>query len=143
MILRDDKLVALNEVLRSSEDIVIRYQDAADLVEDTHTAERLRALGWRREAFIERLREQVRVLGDLPQDVDVEREQLGELMDRVKAAFSGDRRRMLIEARLHAEESALNQVEAALAYDLPQAARRLLEDLKADIQLAQSALSKA
>lgn len=140
--LRDDKVVALDDVIvalkRSIEDMrdEVDSHEVADALTD-----RLTAIADRRGPLVERLEDEVRAMGDLPSSPDADRQAFTHIATRFKALLSGDDAGPLVEAALDDEREILEAVDTALAVeDMPESAATLLHAARADVEDAMAAL---
>jgi uncharacterized protein (TIGR02284 family) len=136
--LRTELQAVLNDVVAAAQEAAEGHEAAAEMVVgDPELAGMLRDLAQARRAAAEDLADEVRRLGDLPRAPNADLEAVREALTFVKAAFSLDEGRTVVEDRAHAEAALGEAVATALAHpELPQTARRRLEALDAEIREA-------
>ena len=122
MLLRDDKLVALDCAIVAAKKAADAYEDAAVLAQDKDTEALFRRLSERRDAMAAELEQHVLALGDLPSDPDVESEVVGNVWRHLKAALSADERPQLLAEAAELEDQLSTCFETAAAADLSEAA---------------------
>lgn len=131
--LRDDRQVALGEVLVACKHAADQYREEAELAEDGGVARTFGELAARRECQALALEEHVRALGDLPREPDADRETLSALLTRLRAHLTSDRREALLSSAQASEEELAARVEEALAQELPDATVTALQALREDV----------
>lgn len=134
--LRDDRQVALNELLAHCEATRRRYRHAASTLEGTGSAAVLRRLAAERDGLTQRLRYQVRQLGDLPDTADADRESLQLLDERILARLAARGAAAVLRERIDDEQRIAALATAALAESLPEPVRHLLEAARQNAQRA-------
>ena len=117
--IRDERLAALNNLIEQCKDEADLYQEAAGLTEEPALGELFTKTGRERERLASELSTYLRQLGDLPAAPDRDRETLEELVTRLKAALSVDKRLVLIDERLQAEKELSSLIESALREKMP------------------------
>ncbi len=143
MLLRDERQVALDCVIVSCKNAADAYDDAAALAEDPATESLFRELSRRREAMARELEVHMRALGDLPSDPDVESETVGQVWRHLKATFSEDARRPLVQEAAALEEQLAKCIDDALAVDLPEDTLALLRRCRDETAADRSRLPPA
>jgi uncharacterized protein (TIGR02284 family) len=134
--LRDDRQVALNQVIEAALTAARAHEQGAALLEDApDSAAALRALAERRSHIATVLGEHLRRLGDLPKDPDADLEAAKELLARVRVAFSEDKRQQVRQQAQEVEAHLAEAVRGALEQDLPADTRTALQDLLAAVDL--------
>lgn len=111
-LLRTDKEVALNDLLVASRETADHYQDAIEYLEDPQLTPVLREIIQERQAFIARIEQSIRALGDLPSVPDPDRETGEMLIHHVTAALSPDSANEILEQRVKAEQQLLDLLQA-------------------------------
>ncbi len=140
--LRDDRQVALNQVLVACEEAAERHLLAAERLADDAESALLASLARERADVAEELAEEVRRLGDLPDTPDADREAVEEVIGWIKTALGGDEREHLL-AQADKDEAILAQrLDAALAQDLAAATREVLERLGDQVPRARRRLAR-
>lgn len=139
--LRTEVQTLLNDVEAACQETADGHEAAAEMVESPELAALLRELAQARRAAAEDLAEEVRRLGDLPRAPDSDLEALREAVTFVKAAFSLDEDRTVLEDRARAEAALGATVARALAHpELRETARLRLQALARDIEAARGRL---
>jgi hypothetical protein len=128
--LRDDRQVAINQVIEALLTAAAAHQEGAALLEGhSDLADRLRALAARRHHSALELGDHVRRLGDLPSEPDADLQAAKSVLAWVQAALAEDRRDEVLQHCRQAEEDLAGTVRAALEEDLPADTRAVLEQL--------------
>ena len=133
MLLRDERLVALDGAIVAAKKAADAYEDAAALASDEATAALFRRLSQRRDAIAAALEKHLVALGELPSDPDVENETVGQVWRHLKAALSSDERPQLLTEAASIEEQLGSCIEAALATDLPEPALAELSAVREEL----------
>lgn len=135
--LRDDRVVMLDDVIVALKRSIADMEDAADTHDEPDSLDRtLRAIASRRHAVVTTLEDALRALGDLPSAPDADRQTFSHLALRVKALLSGDESRTLAEAACSDEDALAEAIDAALDADLPDAVKDTLRTLRGDVDRA-------
>ena len=136
MLLRDDRMVALDCVIVNAKKAADVYEDAAAIAQDAETTALFERLSRRRDEIADGLEEHVRAMGGLPSDPDVESETVGQVWRHLKAALSTDERQQLVAEAATLEDQLSACIDAALAAELPEPVlaelRQLREEVAAD-----------
>lgn len=132
--LRDDRQVALNDVIVLCRDAADHYRDAAALLERGEPARLLDDLARRRAQAADELARHSRQLGDLPDEPDPDKETVDNLLTRLKALFVEDERRTVLAETEQIEAQIAAAAAAALGQPLPDTTLALLRRLEKDIQ---------
>jgi uncharacterized protein (TIGR02284 family) len=138
--LRSEAEVALNDVVEAAREAADLYADDAEVAHEASLAELFDELAQRRDRFASLLDEQIRKRGDLPDAPDTDRETFHRLGNRLRAVFSGDERRALLNDRIAAEQDLQRRVELALAQPVGLETQSQLGEFKHDIEAAQQLL---
>ena len=133
MLLRDERLIALDCVIVSAKKAADVYEDAASIAQDDATTELFLRLSRRRDEMAASLEEPIRALGGLPSDPDVESETVGQVWRHLKAALSTDEREQLIAEAASLEDGLTSCIDGALAAELPDEIRALLEQYRKEV----------
>lgn len=141
--LRDERLVALNDVIVACKDAANGYDDAAGLAEDSTLAALFRDFGERRRQAATELDGHVRRLGDLPRGPDADAETVERLVTHMKAAFSTDERATLLQEREDAEAEIGRRIGVALDQDPPEETKTVLRRLSGEVSEAAQRLTAA
>lgn len=140
-IFREQREVCLNAVIEAAVEAADHYEEEAERVGDERIARLFADLGRRRWAMSETLGDHIRKLGDLPREPDRDAELVHEVASRIRAATE-DRRRVLLEERIEAEDDLKMRIEAALETDLPAETLRVLDEYKEDTKAAGTQLAE-
>jgi hypothetical protein len=132
-LLKDERVVALNDAITLCLDAARLYAALAEASQDRALARRLQAVAERRKAAAARLSLEVRRLGELPAaPPQEERVLLESAVARLKAELAPERDRQLRE-ELHRKEVAVRQAAERLpSLDIDPEARAAAEELVRD-----------
>lgn len=140
MLLRDEKQMALNRV----EDLLFaaaeQYENAATRTGDAALRDLFSARAQEHRSRAAGLAEHIRRSDDLPTQPDPDRETANEIISEIKALFSADADRILIDERLAVENELEQAAGEALAQDFPPDTRTYLEHLQAESENAKAKL---
>ncbi|EAR21429.1 hypothetical protein [Nitrococcus mobilis] len=131
---RDDRQLALSELLAHCEATVRRYRHAADILAGKDGEAVLRRFAIERESLTQRLRYQVRQLGGLPDTVDAECDTFQILDERVMARLAARGASALLRSRIDDEQRVMALTNAALTGLLPESVRHILEAAREDVR---------
>jgi uncharacterized protein (TIGR02284 family) len=126
MLLRTNQQLALNDVGSLCIASADHYEAAAGKTADPELTGLFAELAAQRRQLAEELAEHIRALDDLPQQPDPDMEAVDHLLSSVKALFSTDERRVLIDEREQFEHKFAEAVQAAQQEELPVEAKALL-----------------
>ena len=140
--LRDDRQMALNEVLTRCDDLVDRYRVAAQVVNNTAFSALMLELADERENARGELRDEVRRLGDLPQFGDSDREALEDLFTVLRAKLGSHPDESVRGEFLHLEAALTEAIDHAIEQDLPETTREVLDRLRRASHAARNALNR-
>jgi uncharacterized protein (TIGR02284 family) len=138
--LRNPIELALNPLhvaLRKAADY---YRDSAEIAEDPALAALLRELASKRQARAQEVEEHIRQIG-LPRMPDPERLTIGKMITHVMAAFSDDRRAVLLKSQQPLEQEIAQASVAALQEQLPEETRQLVHAIAEDVINSQDQLA--
>ncbi|WP_162913280.1 PA2169 family four-helix-bundle protein [Rhodospirillaceae bacterium SYSU D60014] len=141
--LRDERQIALNDVIVACKDAADGYDDAADASGEPELAALFRTYGRRRREVAAELETHIRDLGDLPRNPDADAETIERLFTQLKAILSADERATLLEERERGEVEIGRLVEAALNTDLPEGTKTALRQLGQEASEAAQCLAAA
>lgn len=143
IMIRDDRAVALDDVIIALKRSVEDLEDAAATLDEGQALARLLSgIAARRRACVVPLEEALRDLGDLPSAPDADRQTFAHLATRLKAALLGNEDATLREAA-QADEAALAEaIAGALEADLPETVQATLRRLAEDVAQARDALAE-
>jgi uncharacterized protein (TIGR02284 family) len=139
MNLRDPVESAVNDVARRAEESANLYEDAAGRAEDAEVSALFERLGGERRAFAERLGTAVESMGELPEDPDPDAEWVHRILNAARSFFDHEDAALLAD-RDRAEEALGVSIDEALAKDLPDGVRKLLEWGRDRVRSARSRL---
>lgn len=131
---RDDRQVALNELVVHCEATARRYRDAANILAGTSSEAILRRFAAERDSLTQRLRYQVRQLGDLPDAAHADRETFQMLSERGIARLAARGVIAVLRERIDDEQRIMALASAALAESLPAQVQHILEAAREDAQ---------
>lgn len=132
--LRDDRQVALGEVLVACKHAADQYREEAELSDDSELKRNLSELAARREQQVLALEEQIRALGDLPREPDQDWETLSAWLTRMRTHLAPDPSAALLEGAVQSEQTLAERIGEALRQDLPEEARKDLLGLREDVE---------
>ncbi|WP_303901589.1 DUF2383 domain-containing protein [Thiohalomonas denitrificans] len=89
-VVRDERLVELNELLVRCNDASLHDRDAAEWAQDAALTTFLEDLAEQRQAAGRELSAHIRALGDLPDALDTDRESFSRMAALLKRSFSDD-----------------------------------------------------
>jgi uncharacterized protein (TIGR02284 family) len=141
--LRDEAVVAVDEVVLGCREAARAYQDAASMVDDPALKECFGALADERAAMAGELEEHIRRMGDLPSEPDPDRGLVAKALRHIKAALTSDEQLTLLRDREHGEDRLAQHMAAALEEPLPEDTRRLLQEHRRLVAAAQERLARA
>lgn len=141
--LRDERQVALNDVIVACKEAADGYDDAATLIGDPTLAARFSDYGRQRREAAAELEDHIRRLGDLPRTPDADSETIERLVTHLKAALSSDERAALLREREDAETEIGRRVADALDRDLPEETKAVLRRLALAVSEAAQHLAAA
>lgn len=131
--LRDDRQVALGEVVVACKHAADQYREEAGLAEDRALERTLGELAARREEQALSLEAHIRALGDLPREPDVDRETVSGLLTRLRTHFAANARGALLSGAIESEQELAARIDEALREDLPEQAAQALRHLREDV----------
>jgi hypothetical protein len=143
MLLRDEEQMALNDIETRCIEAADHYKSAAQVAGVAPAAPLFRNLAQRRAQLAADLALHIRALGDLPQTPDPDRELFGDMLMELKALFSADAARTLIDERLASEQAIVAAIASARRLALPNTALLTLDRIEADVRMAQRQLAAA
>ncbi|MEX0730360.1 MAG: hypothetical protein WED00_09195 [Aquisalimonadaceae bacterium] len=132
--IRGDVDVALDKVLVQCESNARRFRYTGELLANETEAQLLYRLADQRDALASEVRHELRQRGELPDTVDVERQTLQELKDRITAALAREGRKMVLLERVEDEERLAAAAAAALDLRLPEECRAVLERVRKEAE---------
>ena len=127
--LRNERQIALNEVVVASKTAADIYEACAERVHEPDFAANLRETAAERRAALPDLESWLRSTGDLPREPDEDAETARELVTSIKSAFSLDERRPVVEDCEEAEQALEQAIAAALRLDFEKPVRRSLKQI--------------
>lgn len=126
-LLRDPGLVAVDDVVVACRANAHHHHYSAEELSSTPFGAPLARLAEEREALADRLADALRDHGELPHDVDSERERLFELGDRLRSRFAGRAAALLLRERADDERHLAETARRALEAAVPEPLRPELE----------------
>ncbi|WP_193222281.1 DUF2383 domain-containing protein [Alkalilimnicola sp. S0819] len=127
---REDKQVALDELIVACREAADRYRYDAQLLGESAIAELFLRLAEERQGWAERLERRLRELGDMPSVPDPEWEVLQNWKERLRAGLGGSAPEALLAAREEGEKALAQALSQALQQDLAPAAREDLQRMQ-------------
>lgn len=143
MLLRDERLIALDCAIVSAKKAADAYEDCAAIAQDEAMTALFERLSRRRDAIAVELERHVVALGDLPSDPDVESETVGQVWRHLKVALSSDERQQLLSEAAALENQLTGCIENALAADIPETAREELLRIREEVAQDRARLKTA
>jgi hypothetical protein len=128
-IFRTDKQVAFTDLLVAVEETVEDYIDLAKVLGDSPSAAQFLTFANERIPLIESLEAELRLLGDLPSVPNADKEDVGKLVHRIRAAFSSDALHPALKELIGDEEHSLQLAKICEQKELNEAERKLVMDL--------------
>ena len=141
--LLDDTQVAINDLLSALQESAEHYADALERVDSATVRELLGDVCATRREDVERLAGIVRDAGELPRAPSADRQDLHRLATHVKAAFTDDETRVLLDDRIEDEKRIEALAAEALRQDLAADARACAERVGARAGEARARLARA
>lgn len=138
---REQREICLNAVIEAAVEAADHYEEEAERVGEERIGRLFADLGCRRRAMSETLGDHIRRLGDLPREPDRDAELVHEVASRIRTATE-DRRRVLLEERVEAEDDLKIRIEAALKSDLPAETLEVLKEYQEDTEAARAQLAE-
>lgn len=139
--LMEDRQIAVNDVVVACLEAADHYRDDAGRFEEAALSGLFERAAVKHQDIAETLQDQVRRLGALPREPDTEREQAQQLASRLKANFSLDECRTVLDERIEAEKHIESLIDAALQYELPAAAVDCLDQARGVVAEVQRRLA--
>lgn len=138
--LRNDKQVALHDLLEALEAAAGRYADDAEVLGESELGALCHSLELQRQRLAGLMAAELRRDGDLPSEPDADRETLSRLGNRLRTLLAADEQQRVVRERLagEAELERLAQQAAGLASE--PAWQTLLEQIQQDAAQAQQRL---
>lgn len=128
-LIRNDRQLALNDLLIAIKESADHFQDAANFLEEEPTCVYFQQFAKQRLILTSRLEDAVRAEGDLPTAPDPDRETGSMVLEHIGANLSADEAATVIEHRLEKEEELSELVEHASDAGLGDNYAELLKDL--------------
>ena len=133
-IFRTSKQVAFTELLVAVEETVGDYDDFAKVLGDSPIAPAFSEFAQQRKSLIERVETEMRLLDDLPSPPNEDKEDLGKLVHRIRAAFSRDALHPALQEMLADEQRTLELAKKCEQGDLNQSEQKIIADLVKQIE---------
>lgn len=131
---KDNRQVALNELVAHCEATARRYRHAADTLAGTGGEAVLRRCAAERDGLTQRLRYQARQLGALPDAAEAERDVTPILSELVMARLAARGTTAVLRGRIDDEQRILALAHAALSESPPAAVQHVLEAVREEAQ---------
>ena len=141
-IFRTSKQVAFTELLVAVEETVDDYSDFAKVLGDSPIATVFSEFAQQRQSLIDRLETEMRLLDDLPSPPNEDKEDVGKLVHRIRAAFSRDALHPALQEMLEDEQRTLGLARRCEKEELNQAEQKIIADLMKQIETTISRLSE-
>lgn len=143
MLLRDEREMAINDVETLCVEAADHYAAAAGRAQDAALAALFEELALQYRQFAAALARHIRASGDLPQQPDPDKETMADAFTSIKGLLRGDLRSTLIDDRARGEDAIATAARAALAQDVDDALRALLQEVLAHTEAARLRLDHA
>lgn len=127
--LRNEKQIALNEVVVACKKAADVYDVCADRAQDPGMARLLREAAAERRMGLPGLEEWLQASGDLPREPDEDAETARGVLTSLKSALSPDERQSVVEDCERAEEELEQAIAVALRLDFDKPLRRTLKQI--------------
>lgn len=135
--LRTEQQAALDDVIVMCLYAADRYQSAAQRASDRRLSEFFVTLAQERKQFAQRLTHVLVSIGSMPSQPDPDKETLDEVITRIKMAFAGDERSLLLEEGRHVEQQIAATAANASEYLQQEGTKQILERLIEAVERAQ------
>lgn len=132
-ILRTAKQVAFNDLLVAVEESVDNYGDLAHALHDSSVARTFDGFRQERNSIVRSLQAEIRRLDDLPSLPDADKEDIGKLVHRLRAALSDDEITQALQEMLDAEQHILELAGICQREELDHPESKLIADLTAQV----------
>jgi len=144
-IIRNDRQVALNDLLVAVEKSADHYQASADSLQDHAPAvsRQLRELAGRRERLADVIKREIQASGDLPSAPDEDRESVEQLFQRVHASLAPDQILDVLRQRLDAEDALADLLSRIRDSEVGEGMDELLQKASAQVRSAQTQLRRS
>ncbi len=129
--LRDDREIALNDILVACRRSAGHLLQAVKLSDTTKLTELFDRMAVRRRMDASKLKVLVRDLGYLPDEPDSDRQDFSHLLTLTRTAVAGDSRRTLLEKAIELEVALDQKIDGALVFDWDGNTPLLLRDIRA------------
>jgi hypothetical protein len=129
-LLRDQKEVALNDLLRDCLRAYEHYRLAMDVVEEKALVDTLAHMTHARDSLCRRIELFIREFGYLPDTLDPDRQTVRKLTKRAQAFLSGDEQKMMLNHAARLEDDLQARFEAVLDMHWPKRSALSLRQLQ-------------
>jgi uncharacterized protein (TIGR02284 family) len=143
MLIRDERQLMLDDIVKHCRKLAARYQQNASLAEDSVLAGLFLEISRERRELADVLENHQRRLGWLPAAPDPDAELVEELITKVKIAWSEDHRRELLAEMLQAEDRLAALIAAALRHEIPAAIKEVLQRMQETVAFTLKRLAAA
>ncbi len=140
--MRDEKTVALDNVVINCRIAADQYDTAVSILENKYFVEKFKELSKARKLVAGKVEEQIREMGFLPMDTDPDRQALRELITWVKSLTASDERLALLEKFESIEKDIQKSIEEAYQKDIPKESRKTLDELNREIEETRNWMKK-
>jgi hypothetical protein len=128
--LRNDHEVAQNEVVRVLRTAAKRHEAMAERAEHGDLRNLLRDTAARRAGFADELVRQSEAEAVIP---DLDQEFFRDVLSKAREALAGDTDQAIVAEAVADENAIASEIEKALALDLPDSVRELLEAIRGQV----------
>lgn len=141
--LRDERQIAIDEVVVACRESIDHYNDAAEHVDDDVLGLLFTKIAADRRRLARQLESCQRAAGELPRAPDADRETFQQLYTNAKAALFDDGRDVFLQARLESEMELDSRLHEARAMNQPDDIRACLDAIQKDVDDARAKLAEA
>jgi len=134
-IIRNDRQLALNDLVVAIKELADHYQDSADFLDDEATSSHLEKFAKQHLLLTTRLERAIRAEDDLPSVPDLDRETGSFLFEHISASLSADETIEVVEQRMQEEIELGELIEKAKDAGLGDTHEKLLIDLEENNRL--------
>lgn len=138
--LRDEKLLALDEVTQGSQLVLDHLQQFADALDNPAISRLFLELAEQHRDYVARLDYQVRCLGELPSRADSDREFVEYLASLFHGTIIEDREEVFLDKAINLEKTVREKIDSGLAIELPDDVRSLFTHMRSEIDQSLSRL---
>ena len=132
-LLRDEKDVRLNDVMRACRKAAGHYRLSLDVLAQDRTAGVFKQMLESRSGLCRKIEALIRACGYLPETLDPDRQTVENLAERAKALISGDDRTAMLKHAVHLEDNLISCTGSVLSLSWPQAQSEQLYQIENEI----------